>query len=142
MTVTMTRLLPDAMKLTREILQQCGAPASADVPPNLREKSPRFTVFRSGGVSSHLALVDRPTMQISAWGLSYEQARDLAETGRSLLWQAAAGVPGWNTINGRLNRLTEILGPTEVRTVGQPDDVWRFDFTHRLTVRPYDPDLL
>jgi hypothetical protein len=133
--VTYQRLLPDAALLGKAILEQSGAPCSPDVPANLLKYCPRFTFYRtgSGAVSS---LLDRATCQCIAWGTSYVQARDLAETGRTLFWQAWQSTPQFMTADGWACRIDEVSAPTETRTEGQPDGVWRFDATYTLWVRP------
>jgi hypothetical protein len=133
-TITYQRLLPDATKLGRAVLLQSGAPVASEIPADLAARVPLFTFYRFGGAAIHPVLFDRATCQCIAWGSTYELARDLAETGRVLFWQAWRS--GFSTADGWLNRVDEVVAPAETRTQGQPDNVFRFDATYALFARP------
>lgn len=133
----MARVLPDSMKVAGEVLAQCGAPVGHNVPkdlPGLLAVSPRFTAYRAGGVADESLLLDRANIYVIAWALAYEDARDLAETGRTLLQRAWRA--GWSGTNGRITLWRELIAPNEVELANQPDGVHRFDAMYRINTRP------
>jgi hypothetical protein len=137
MTLTLTRDLPDAALLVRAVLLQAGVPVGPDVPPNLRDECPRFTCYRSGGQVATPRLMDRPIITVIAWGLTYEQARDLGQTGEALLMRA--WLQGWSSAEGRIGKVTILSASSPVDLANTPYDVHRFDATYRMNTRPAVP---
>lgn len=126
--------LPDAQLVLREILLLSGVPVASTPPTELKTKVPCLTCYRSGGNVIAPKLADRPLIHVIAWGGSYDQARDLAQTVRSLIFRA------WRTPTvsalGRIGWVDEVIGPVQVATGTEPYDVWRFDADYRVIIRP------
>lgn len=134
MTVTMVRDLPDAQRLVREILETSGALVGEDPPAALATKVPCFTAYRSGGNAIRARLADQPLIHVIAWGGTLEEARDLAETGRTLIFRAWQS--GYTSSLGRIGRVQERLAPVRVTTGQEPYGVWRFDADYSIVTRP------
>lgn len=134
MSPTLVRDLPDAMELVREVLLAAAVPCGPDVPPKLLAACPRFTAYRSGGQVLKPKLLDRPIMTVIAFDTTYEGARDLAETGQSLLLRAWLG--NFHSANGSIGKVEVLSAPSQVQLANTPYGVFRFDATYRLHVRP------
>lgn len=128
------RLLPDADDVARDVLLTSGVPVMANTPANLLDLLPAVVVRRFGGAAVHSALLDRATVAVDAYAGTRREAADLAETCRVLLYRA------WReqTIHAGASvaKFNEIASPSELRGDGQPDQLYRFNATYSLHLRP------
>lgn len=128
------RLLPDADDVIRDILLASGVSVMVNTPADLMNLLPAVVASRFGGGSIHPALLDRATFSVDAYASTRREAANLAETCRVLLYRA------WReqTVHAGASvaRYVETSGAFELRTDGQADELYRFNATYSLYVRP------
>lgn len=128
------RLFPDADDVIRDILGASGVLVMVNTPADLMNLLPAVVASRFGGGSIHPALLDRATFSVDAYARTRREAADLAETCRVLLyraWREQTAHAGASVAN-----YTETAAPFELRSDGQADELYRFNATYSLAIRP------
>jgi hypothetical protein len=116
MTFTPARMLPDVDDLVRGILAGTGVKVGANVPADMvTDWLPYIAAKRIGGASVDPANLDRATVSVDCYSGARRTAAEMAEACRTLLYRA------WRF---------------ELRTAGQPQDLYRYTATYSLHVRP------
>lgn len=136
----MARLLPYADALLIALVRaaipdaEAGTLVPADLPNNPR---PFVLVHRVGGAAIDPQFLDQATVDVQAFADTRTGAADLAETVRVALFEAYRT----QQVNqhGHIAYYRETSGPSEVRTADQPDQLYRFQATYSLALRPPRP---
>lgn len=134
MTFTPQRLLPDTELVIRDVLLGTGVSVGANIPADLLNRLPYISARRFGGAAVHQKFLDRATFTIDYWSANRPTASAMAETGRVLFqnaWQNQTVHAG-----ATIARFTEVTAPSELRTPGQADGLYRFTTTCSFLIRP------
>lgn len=126
--------LPDVDALLHEIFTAGGLRHVTQVGPDLYSRLPLVVSYRIGGAAPDPRRLDVATVFAQTWAAGKADAWHLAVSVRLALfdaWRSQAVYP-----SGVVNRFSEISAPSEIRGSEQPDNVWRYDATYRISVRP------
>lgn len=129
--------LPDADLLLIEILDALtpdGTALGTQIPDDLLDRLPFVVGVRFGGGDADDRFLDRATVTIDVWASSRQSASDIASEIRFGLRDAARNQTVYT--NGHLARRDVTSAPAELRTPEQADNVWRFNATYSLVLRP------
>jgi hypothetical protein len=138
--VGVARLLPYADGLVAAVLRAALGPAvtvETELSDPLR-RTPYVFLETVGGDEIDPRFLGVPLVEVECYATgSKKAAADLAEDIRAALYRA------WNaqtvTPHGHLASLRVVTYPHEVRTNGQPAEIYRYTATYALGVRPPRP---
>lgn len=128
--------LPDADALALSVIR-AAYPAiklGTQIPDDILSVLPYATCVRFGGSAVDPRFLDRATYNVQTWGGTRKAASDLAYDIREVFRLAAANQTVYPL--GHIARYREVTAPTELRTADQADNLWRFQATYSLFLRP------
>lgn len=133
--MTVTPFLPDTDLLLMELLRPAvAAEVGTEIPADLADRLPYLTAKRISGGDIHPRFADHPTIDVQSWAATLQEASLLARTAEAVLYLA------WYdqtvTSHGHLGWYQKMSGPSELRTEGQLDNVFRFQASYELIIRP------
>ena len=128
--------LPDADALVLSVIRAAipTIKLGTQIPDNLLTNLPYATARRFGGAAVDPRFLDRASVDVQTWGASRKAASDLAYDIREAFRAAAANQTVYTL--GHIARYRENAAPTELRTTDQADNVWRFQASYSLFLRP------
>jgi hypothetical protein len=134
-TFTPARMLPDVDDLVRGILAGTGVKVGVNVPADMvTDWLPYIAAKRIGGASVDPANLDRATVSVDCYSGARRTAAEMAEACRTLLYRAWRSQTVYAA--GTVAHFAEATAPFELRTAGQPQDLYRYTATYSLHVRP------
>jgi hypothetical protein len=133
MVFTAQRFLVSTDDVVRDILSAAGVTVGANLPADLLDRLPYVSAHRFGGEMVDPEHLDRAAVAVDTWADSRRLADDLAETCRVLLYTA------WRdqTVHAgaTVAHYGESSAPSELRTEGQANGLWRFNAGYSLHIR-------
>lgn len=131
--------LPDADLLALACLRAASArPVAAfgtQIPADLLESLPFAKVARFGGSTVDPRFLDRATFDAQTWAASRKEAFDFAFEIRTAFRDAWLNATVYAGL-GHISFFDEVSAPSELRTEGQADGVWRTQAAYSLALRP------
>ena len=128
--------LPDADALVLSVIAAAEPTLNlgTQIPADLLDKLPFAVVRRFGGAAVDLRFLDRATFDVQAWAGSRKAAYDTVDAIRTAFIDVVYNQTKFPL--GHIARCVEIAAPSELRTVDQAGDVWRFQASYSLFLRP------
>ena len=128
--------LPDADGLILSVIEAAEPTLSlgTQIPDDLLDDLPFAMVRRFGGAAVDLRFLDRATVDVQTWAASRKSAYDTIDAVRTAFIDAAYNQTTFPL--GHIARCVEVAAPSELRTVDQAGDVWRFQASYSLFLRP------
>ena len=133
-------MLPDADMLVLSVIETAqpvlniGTQIYDDLVDDVTAGDPFVLVRRIGGAWVYPNLYDRASFDVQTWGASREDAYNAAVTVRDLLYAAAHSQTTFPL--GHIARFVVVQAPAELRTADQAGDIWRFQASYSLFLRP------
>lgn len=127
--------LPDADLLLKQLLTAASVTNhGTEIPRDLTSRLPFAVAVRFGGAPNDPRFVDRATISVDTWAATRKGARDLSMT----IFNALLAAKRTQTVYaaGSIAGLSVISMPSELRTPNQADNVWRFNGSYSLILRP------
>lgn len=127
--------IPDADLLLGQIFAAAGADnLGTQIPKDLLDRLPFVMGVRFGGAPTDPRFLDRATVSLDVWDDDRKGAHDTAWA----MWLALRDAALSQTVfdAGHVAKFQPISAPSELRTPDQRDNVWRFNATASLVIRP------
>lgn len=129
--------LPDEDFLLVEILATItpdGTSIGTQMPDHVLNDLPFVAAHAFGGPDVDDRFLTRATVTVDVWAATRKAASDIARGIRTGLRDAVRNQTVYD--NGHLSRRDVISAPSELRTPERADNVWRFNATYSLVLRP------
>jgi hypothetical protein len=129
--------LPDADMLILDIVRTAipaGVEFGTQIPADLIESLPFCKLNRIGGSSVDPRFLDRASIDVQVWADDRTTAYATTRAVGDALRDAALDQTTFD--DGHVAHFVEETGPSELRTADQAADVWRFQASYSLFLRP------
>lgn len=129
--------LPDADMLILDIVRTAipaGVEFGTQIPADLLASMPFCKLNRVGGGAVDPRFLDRASIDVQVWADDRTTAYTTARAVGNALRDAALNQTVFDA--GHVARFVEESGPSELRSTDQPSNVWRFQASYSLFLRP------